>query len=555
MVRHLLLFLLALVALVGAQPAGDSKVTAQLSHQSIGMGESAILSISINGANDVYDVPTPAARPDFGLQIQHIGREISMTSINGVSQTSSKFNFLITPLKKGRYIIDGVTVTVNGIDYTTLTQRLEVTDGLGYNQQPQTNPWTNPVFPNAGQPRVSQSPRGEDVLLEAELEPKKVYKHEATVYTLRLLAAVRLFRDPRYSPINPTGFLALPFKEQNSSQTYRDGRNYAVTEARTAFFPLTEGEYTFPSSEVELNFGGFFGRSQRLSTHPKVVEVLPLPTEGQPESFTGAVGEEFQIKARLNRNQATAGQTVELKVDVEGDGHLGLVPYPHLPDWEGISKRQTDGDTSTEIRSGKVESKRTYVFRLKLKEPGNYQLDNIALAYFRPSVERYEVVKAPPIQIQVAEGEAPADEAEAGKTLKNSEAEQPVEAPGTTQPVASHLSTTFFVGCLLTGLAGVWLSLSGGNRGTGLRLPSWSRIGKPKDLAQLEKALMTIAPGHDSISRSVHLEGQNWSPQRIERYEDLRRKVSAQRYRAASDSENFAQLLSEFAALKKEGSK
>ena len=554
MVERLILLFLFLAALATAQ-TGDDKVTAQLSHQSIGMGESAVLSISINGASDVLDVPTPAARPDFGLQIQPIGREISMTSINGVSQTSSKFNFLITPLKKGRYVIDGVTVTVNGVDYTTLTQRLEVTDGLGSNPQPQTNPWSNPVFPNPSQPRLSQSPRGEDVLLEADLEPKRVYKHQATVYTLRLLAAVRLFRDPRYNPISPTGFLALPFNEQNSSQTQRDGRNYAVTEAKTAFFPLTEGEYIFPPSEVELNFGGFFGRSQRLSTQPKVVEVLPLPTEGQPVSFTGAVGEEFQIKAHLNRNQAQAGQTVELKVDVEGDGHLGLVPYPYLPDWEGLSKRQTDGDTSTEIRSGQVKSQRTYVFRLKLKEPGSYKLDDIALAYFRPSVERYEVVKAPPIELQVSPGEAPADEAEAGKTLKNSESEKPMENPGPMVPVSSHISDSFFMGCFLIGIMGVVLSLSGGDGGKGLRLPAWSQLGKPKDMAQLEKALVTLAPGHDSISRSVHLEGQNWTPQRIERYEELRRKVSAQRYRPTSGSENFEQLLSEFIALRKEASK
>ena len=553
MVRHLLLFFL-LVTLAGAQTAGDGKVTAQLSHQSIGMGESAVLSISINGASDVYDVPTPAARPDFGLQIQPIGREISMTSINGVSQTSSKFNFLITPLKTGRYVIDGVTVTVNGVDYTTLNQRLEVTDAMSYTRQPQTNPWNNPTFPSVGQPRVSQTPRGEDVMLEAELEPKKVYKHQATVYTLRLLAAVRLFRDPRYNPISPTGFLALPFKEQNSSQTQRNGRNYAVTEARTAFFPLTEGEYTFPASEVELNFGGFFGRSQRLSTHPKVVEVLPLPTQGQPESFTGAVGEEFQIKAHLNRNQAKAGQTVELKVEVEGDGHLGLVPYPYLPDWEGISKRQTDGDTSTEIRSDKVESKRTYVFRLKVKDAGEYQLDGIAFAYFRPSLERYEVVKAPPLQLQVAPGEAPLDEAEAGKALKNGEGESPLDTTGPTQPVSSHLSPPFFITCLLLGLSGLWLSLSGGG-GKGLRLPSWGKLGKPKDISQLEKALETLAPGHDSISRTVFLESQNWNLERIERYENLRRKVSAQRYRPSGGSESFEELLSEYAALRKGGSR
>jgi len=478
-----------------------------------------------------------------------------MTSINGVSQTSTDFNFLVTPLQKGRFVIDGINVSVNGTSYTTQSHRLEVTDALGYRSQRSRTPQANPGYSPGGlfyprRPSFQQpAPQGDDFVLEAELQPKTVYKHEATTYSLRLLAARNLSQDPRYSPNTPTGFVSMSLPQTNSMEE-RNGRNYAVTEAKTLFFPLTEGDYTFPAQEIALQSGGYFSPVQRLTTLPQVLTVLPLPSEGRPTSFTGAVGESFEISASVNKTSVKVGQTIELRVDVEGDGNLELVPYPSVTPPTGVEKRQRDGTSNTELRGEQIHSQRTYIFSLKMKEPGTFHLDDIALSYFRPSRERYETVKAPGITITVDQGQQSEESSIATGELP--EADRPAPTQGPLVKSKFHIPLSSFLASLLAGLLGIALCLSGRPRlSIGGWSPPWASKSRPKNLQQLEAALRDLAPGTDSITRLAELSDQGWSESDVERFETLKSAVSQLSYGSTPDSNvTVEQLLSDFENLK-----
>ena len=537
-----------------AQVLGNGRVSSTLSHDQIGLDETATLSVTVKGVNDVMDVSTPTVRPATGLQVMPVGRQFSMSTINGVTETSTQFNFLLTPLEKGRYVIDPVTVSVNGVDHQTTSHRLEVTDALGRGRTTNpTNPWSSttrrsPSFTIPGDTVDPFRNRGKDILLESELEPKIVYKHEPAIYNLRLLTAVRLMRDPRYAPILPTGLVSVPFPQENS-QEYRDGRGYAVTEAKTAFFPLTEGQYEFPASQIMISTG-IFGRDQTLSTEPQSLIVMPLPTEGQPASFTGAVGEYFEISASVDKKEITAGETIELKVAAYGEGNLELVPYPHLPDWQGVEKKQGDGSSHVDAKEGRISSTRTYVFRLKIKEPGTYDLNDIALAYFRPAEERYEVVKAPPIQVVVNPGKPGATED--GPTgieeQELPESERPQTEEGATTQVAGRVSLKHLAGLAALALLGLVLGLAK----PGLKGPklSWGRTGKPRDLAGLESAMASLAQGSDRLAREEQLSTKGWSQADIEDFEKLKSRIGALRYGAGtSDESGFGDLADSFQSL------
>ena len=557
MVARRILFICVLLALTVTTPAqvlGNGRVSSTLSHDQIGLDETATLSVTVKGVNDVMDVSTPTVRPATGLQVMPVGRQFSMSTINGVTETSTQFNFLLTPLEKGRYVIDPVTVSVNGVDHQTTSHRLEVTDALGRGRTTNpTNPWSSttrrsPSFTIPGDTVDPFQNRGKDILLESELEPKIVYKHEPAIYNLRLLTAVRLMRDPRYAPILPTGLVSVPFPQENS-QEYRDGRGYAVTEAKTAFFPLTEGQYEFPASQIMISTG-IFGRDQTLSTEPQSLIVMPLPTEGQPASFTGAVGEYFEISASVDKKEITAGETIELKVAAYGEGNLELVPYPHLPDWQGVEKKQGDGSSHVDAKEGRISSTRTYVFRLKIKEPGTYDLNDIALAYFRPAEERYEVVKAPPIQVVVNPGKPGATED--GPTgieeQELPESERPQTEEGATTQVAGRVSLKHLAGLAALALLGLVLGLAK----PGLKGPklSWGRTGKPRDLAGLESAMASLAQGSDRLAREEQLSTKGWSQADIEDFEKLKSRIGALRYGAGtSDESGFGDLADSFQSL------
>ena len=550
----LICLVLALTVAAPAQVLGNGRVSSTLSHDQIGLDETATLSVTVKGVNDVMDVSTPTVRPATGLQVMPVGRQFSMSTINGVTETSTQFNFLLTPLEKGRYVIDPVTVSVNGVDHETTSHRLEVTDALGRGRATNpTNPWSSttrrsPSFTIPGDTVDPFRNRGKDILLESELEPKIVYKHEPAIYNLRLLTAVRLMRDPRYAPILPTGLVSVSFPQENS-QEYRDGRGYAVTEAKTAFFPLTEGQYEFPASQIMISTG-IFGRDQTLSTEPQSLTVMPLPTEGQPSSFTGAVGEYFEISASVDKKEITAGETIELKIAAYGEGNLELVPYPHLPDWQGVEKKQGDGTSNVDAKDGSISSTRTYIFRLKIKEPGTYDLNDIALAYFRPAEERYEVVKAPPIQVVVNPGKpGSTDDGPTGiEEQELSESERPQTEEGATTQVAGRVSLKHLAGLAALPLLGLALGLAK----PGLKGPklSWGRTGKPKDLAGLEAAMASVAPGADRLAREEQLSAKGWSQADIEDYENLKSRIGALRYGAgSSDDSGFGDLADSFQSL------
>jgi hypothetical protein len=553
----LLIFCSLLLQPTWAQVIGNGRVSSTISHSEIGLDETATLTISVKGVNDVMDVGTPVVRPATGIQLVGVGRQFSMSSVNGVTETTTKFNFLITPLEKGRYIIDPVTVVVNGVAHETSSHRVEVTEALGRSRRPQANHPLNPwgVSPRSPRFRIPSDPvapprrpRGQDFILEAELEPETVYKHEPSIYNLRLMTAVRLMRDPRYSPILPTGLISVSFPQENS-QEYRHGRGYSVTEARTAFYPLTEGDYEFPSSEIAVSTG-VFGHTTALRTKPRKLKVLPLPSEGRPDSFTGAVGENFEISASVDKSMVKAGETVELKIAVYGEANLDLVPYPYLPDWKGVERKQADGTSHVKAKDDKITSQRTYLFRLKMSKPGSYDLNNIALAYFRPSVERYEVLKTPSVSVEVLPG-APGENdtnASSDGVSHMPEEDAPKLQPGSTESVAGRLALSHLA--MLTGLAILGLFLGYVKPSLKGRRLAWGGGTKPKDLSSLEKALSEHAPGADRIAREDQLLEKGWCAADITDFESLKSRVASMRYGSASSSETgVSDLIDSFQAL------
>lgn len=544
MVRRCLqacLLLLVIWLPATAQTSG-SKVSASLSSDSIALDETALLSITISGTSDSSDIPVPETR-DGGLQFNFTSRRLSMSNINGQMTSSLQLDYVITPLRTGRHLIEPITLNLAGVAVTTTSLRLEVTDiGTGSNshnwssQQAQVDPYSNSPWSNPGRPSTfpfsTPEPRGDDFLLEAVVEPEVVYKHQPVFYDLRLFAATRPLSDPRYSPINPTGFLRVIFDQENDSEE-RDGRYYSISSVKTAYFPLSEGDYTLEATQVSIA-GGLFSAPQVLKTSPKPIKVLPLPSQGRPQSFTGAVGEQFEIRSRLKSSEVALGGTVELEVTVKGDGHLDLVPYPYLPAWDHLEKKQLSSPSTTHAENGRIVSRRTYNFRIKPTREGTYQLSDIALAYFHPEQERYEVLKTPPLTLHVRANEkAQTLEADSNDIPDN---ERPQTAPGARGGRLPHLPRLAMgVGFVLL-LTGVAVTLSG-------RSLTWRKGSKPfktrsyQTVAELMTGLESLAPSPDSASRQAHLEAQGWSAESIHRLEEIRRRTSRALFGGASDTD------------------
>ncbi len=537
-----------------AQAPETDKVTVTLSRGQIGLDETAILTVRVAGLTGGVELPDPRSE-DGGLTFTLAGRRISASTINGRSTTATEVDFRVTPVRTGRHVIAPFEGSISGKPYRTPSLRLEVTDAVGAGSATTTGPGSSglnfpPTSPRARGPGsllpdldadLFPRAREDDVLLMGELVPQRVYKHQEVRYRLQLWTAVRLLSDPRYTPSIPVGFLRVPF-EQQSYQEHRNGRLYAVSEVETAFFPLNEGRYEFLPVSMQVHLG-LFGGIKDLSTRTVNLRVDPLPTEGQPPSFTGAVGERFEISALLKDRTLKLGQSTELSVSIQGDGHLDLVPYPYLPNWEGLDKKQRSGASNTRAEGAKVASQRTYNFRLKPTRPGTFRLEGLCLSYFRPSTGQYETVAVPPMTLQV-EGSL-----DSGASILDDELEGEIPSElGPRTELGAPLprgEAPLFPGLALSLAVGLWLLRPGAGSALG-RGAGRSRVSRPRTLEELDGALGQLSGSPDRHKRSRELAARGWSPERIEAFEALRRELAALRYRhPEAEPERRSRLLEE----------
>lgn len=66
-----------------------------------------------------------------------------------------------------------------------------------------------------------------------------------------------------------------------------------------------------------------FSQSFSASTEPIQVEIRPLPTDGQPADFSGAVGNAFSIRQSIDRNRVETNDVVSVSLTVD---YMGYVP-------------------------------------------------------------------------------------------------------------------------------------------------------------------------------------------------------------------------------------
>ena len=529
-----LLFLGLLLNCAWAQSPTQSILSSKLSYERIGLGETTTLSVSVQGIQDRVKILPPSSRPE-GLDFHQLDPQYSVVDINGTQLTSTTINFLVTPNEKGRFIVEPISVTVQGVEHFTKSHRLEVTDAPTRPQNGRRflNPWSAPpirpgVLPNL--PLRQRTPRRKRIpkaIWETHLSPKRIYVNQTTIYSGKLLTLgdYRAQPEPTFMP----GIIAVPLPS-TQGQEVRHGENYDVEEVREALFSLNPGFFNLEPKSLSLQ-RGLLGPIQHLTAKPHTLEVMALPKDEQPESFTGAVGENFEVEIFLDDSHLPAGESRKLTVRVKGAGNLELVPYPHLPEWPGLEVKQQDGDSNLQVIDDELFSERSYVYRLKAKTPGSYPLDGIKFSYFRPSDESYITLDAATLELEVTKNEVSSTAPEDPSLLNQAEAERPVSEPGASSPKALHISHKLLAALSALAILGLLLAIFGGPLKRGKRSSKTGRLPqRPKDRATLQSALSSLAPGRDRGERNQSLSKLDWSEESIKLYDSLWTRCSQAQY-------------------------
>ena len=374
--------------------------------QTVVQGTPFQLSYTYSGSEDFERVTEPKVA---GLQVLYGPARQQMSSyqnINGRSSSTSSVSLTFTLLAEhaGNVSIPAVTAILGGKRVTVHGATVRVL----------------PPDKNAPSAR-SQGTAGTSVtgtyFFRALPSATVVYEKQAFPIRYKLYATTE-FEINSYEAPQYDGFLsekqADDGRRQLQLETYQ-GRNYRTVDILSeVLFAQRSGTLTIPSSKIGLRVpitqaddDPFFGSSmmgdREVRSAPVTIQVRPLPTEGKPADFSGAVGS-FRMRAELLTKTPKTNESLTIRLTLEGTGNLKQVTSPTISfpqDFEVYDPKETYEE---KISATEVYGKKIIEYFAIPRRTGAVTIPSLSFSYFDPHLGRYETLHSQPFSLQVAQG-------------------------------------------------------------------------------------------------------------------------------------------------------
>jgi hypothetical protein len=156
----------------------------------------------------------------------------------------------------------------------------------------------------------------------------------------------------------------------------------------------------------------FFGDRNTIKTQALEVSVLPLPEQGKPQGFSGAVGS-FSVTATMEKKAARVDEPLGLSVSVTGDGNLRPIAGLELPD---ILNNRVYPSKITESRISELTVRKVFEYLLIPEKAGQISIEPICLSFFDPDKVSYSRSCAQPIALIAEASGKPGTRGDASRT-------------------------------------------------------------------------------------------------------------------------------------------
>lgn len=403
--------LLAAALLALAAPAGAVTVTAEVNKVVAEMREQIVLAVTVSGPQASLPKPRVPALPDF--EVYESGTNQSFSFVNGKVSSQVTYTYVLAPRKPGRARVPPISVEADGRTVSSDPIDIEIVAA----GQPAG---ASPAAPGAPAPKRPAGPAaasGREIFLAASLDKPKAYVGEQVTLTMSFETAVPLLGNVNYDAPKLEGFLSEDLGQAQANELH-GGRPYNATRVRTALFPVHPGKLLIGSAQARtavargMSSGGdlferFFSMSSpepvTVRSEPVSVEVLPLPEEGKPAEFTGAVGR-LRLRAAVDRTRLKAGEAATLTVTIEGTGNLRSVGEPRRPDLPQLRFFDTESSVVVEKKDGVVGGVKTLKTVFVPRASGTLDIPPLTLWHFDPAKRAYVKAESRPLRLEVEPG-------------------------------------------------------------------------------------------------------------------------------------------------------
>lgn len=396
------LYISIFLVLISTVAFGQVEFSAELSSKTIGMNERLRVDFKMNRNGDNFTPPDFKDFEVYGGPRQAISRSWT----NGVSSFNKTYTYFLKPKHRGTLTIGQAEVEVEGKTYKTSPRKVEVTAAVDKPRDGNNSPIVN----------VSDK-----VHLVVDVSNSKPYLNEGITVLYKLYVkegtSVSNWRTtdmPRYPNFWSHDIPVKSFNVKYGS--YQGDKNYRyVVIKKVVLYPQKTGDIEIQpitlnfTVDVPTNQRDFFGRrvyknvQKTLASNTRKLHVQALPETGKPADFTGAVGQ-YQLAVESSKQELEAGESLDVKVKLSGDGNLKLLELPELSVSNAFEVYAPDHAVNTSTNLSGMHGSITDTYTLVPHSQGNYSVKPLSFSYFDPKSDSYKTLRSDELKIKVEGG-------------------------------------------------------------------------------------------------------------------------------------------------------
>jgi len=437
-----LLRLAAFLAVSATFCSAAATLMQQVDPPEVNVGDQVVVTLTLQGGT-VNDLRLP---PVEGLQVVGTRSATNITFSNGTLARSLSLNFALVPSHVGDIVIPAFDVrtqegdllhvkamtvhvlansppatnTISATATPSVTQNQatsgnRVFDANGPVVMPPTNAAPPPQAPNSASntdatdasPKTPRDPDGTPAKVFIIITPQTTDAYVGQSIPLEIDFYIRMDVNAEQNSlptITGSDFLMNNFTTRGHVKVKMlENEEYgcetwltAISAPKSGDFPLTMTRDTYWIKSVSNNqidpFGRFFGRHANLAhesiaSNQVIMHVHALPVEGQPDHFTGAIGQ-FQVTGDAQPVSVAVGEPVTLNFSISGTGNFDYVRCPALPE-DPAWKSYTPTSKISYRNESHTNAVKTFEQAIIPNKNGIVPLPAATFSYFDPTSKKY----------------------------------------------------------------------------------------------------------------------------------------------------------------------
>ncbi|MFH1038752.1 MAG: BatD family protein [PVC group bacterium] len=414
--RSLIIFLAVIFILPISVSWGEEiSLTATVDRNTISLQDRLTYTLTIEGARDGQPV-----LPDIpGFQVLGSSVSTQFSLINNQTRVSRSIDYTLMPVEAGVFTIPSARLEYDGKTYTTRPVRVTVMAGAA----PPAPPGPSSLPAARGGEETPEPASRHPLFIRTEVDRKEAYVNEQITLTFSIYSRGLRIANLNYSPPPTIGFTEESLGDQKNYGRILEGLRYEVVELPKAIFPISSGEVTIGSAELKGDiivprrsprmspfddffsddfFGSAFAERQpfALRSNPIKLNIKPLPQDGRPDGFKGAVGE-FRFDLSASPPAVRVGEPITVTMKVSGTGNLDAVALPEIPCGESFKTYAPEVETKRMIIGGRVGGEKTFKQVIIPLSVDAKEIPAVSFSYFDPAAGSYRTLEAKPVGITV----------------------------------------------------------------------------------------------------------------------------------------------------------